>query len=274
MSIARFAIVSAICLLLCRPAVAELIYLTGGSQLVTFDTATGSESVIGRFNARHIDSLAFSPGGTLFGYGTDDETSTHGLNTIDLLTGAATQIGGCCGLFTTTLGFSLDGRLFGFEFNSLREFNTTTGAYQVLGPILGLDPGPDGGGIIEGLTVAPVPIVTSLGTYAAGTFFATLSNERLYAIDIDGRLASIVDFSIVGSGAPVFSNDGTLYLPSYDGNIYTYDFMSHSESLFGSLDGFFQGAAVRPVSVPEPGTLLLLGAGLFGIALTRRRRAA
>jgi len=30
----------------------------------------------------------------------------------------------------------------------------------------------------------------------------------------------------------------------------------------------------QPTSVPEPGTLLLLGAGLFGIALTRRRRAA
>lgn len=42
----------------------------------------------------------------------------------------------------------------------------------------------------------------------------------------------------------------------------------------GSLWTFFGDISERPASVPEPATLLLLGAGLLGVAFAARRRQA
>ena len=66
-------------------------------------------------------------------------------------------------------------------------------------------------------------------------------------------------------------------MSAYVGDTFTLELLA-SDCPYGGhwgyvyLDGF--GSVIPPVNTPEPDSLALLGAGLFGLGLIRRRRAA
>jgi hypothetical protein len=70
--------------------------------------------------------------------------------------------------------------------------------------------------------------------------------------------------SVLAGGNFVFMNNGTNF-----GALFTSNW-----SQFGNHDVWFKASFSSPTAVPEPGPLALIGFGLLGLALVRRRRTA
>lgn len=106
-----------------------------------------------------------------------------------------------------------------------------------------------------------------------GSGLGTLSQfffEIMTAIDV-----SPVNCSGIGTGCnAVFTSSEGLY--GWPGQQITFGIGGDNSQTYTIIDpdyGIFDGSfTTRLVSVAEPGTLALLGLGLFGIGVTRRRR--
>ena len=91
-------------------------------------------------------------------------------------------------------------------------------------------------------------------------------------LDISGPETFFLGGLITGlNGTGPFTNDFVLFLDFTDGELSYGSFLYRVDSLF---DGWLTEnvVAAEHVSVPEPGTLALLGIGLLGMGLTRRRK--
>lgn len=98
-------------------------------DLVTIDVATGAVTPVGNTGQAGLQGLAFSPNGTLYGWGV-----SCGLATINPTTGVATLVnsGAPTGSQIQALAFAPNGTLFG-AWKSLFTINVTTGTPMLIG---------------------------------------------------------------------------------------------------------------------------------------------
>lgn len=249
-------------LTLSASAQAAIIYSSpatnGAGNFTSYDTDTNVTTVIGGIDGNM--GLTFSSDNTLYGL------KQQNLYTIDINTGATTLIGSnSVSDFLEALTFGLDGKLYTADSGRLWTLDTTTGAETLLGTITGLSD-------VDGLTVAPTEVVTTVGTFAAGTLFAN-DGANIYALDLNTMTAIQVSNSAPSSESIAFDADGTLYTNA--SGFSTYDLLTGASTALGG-NGIWGSAIYGALSqtsapIPAPGTALLLSLGLFGLMASRRK---
>jgi len=230
------------------------------NQLGTVDVATGGKTVVGGFGigSQTMTDIAFDPSGNLWGI------SFNSIYTINKTTGAATFVGNHGISGGNALVFSAAGTLYAAgATTSLYTVNTVTGAGSAVGGSMGSTSGGDlafnGGDLFLASSTQLVKVnpVTGAGV-AVGAFgvsnvfgLATGDNGVLYATA--GQNAYTVNTTTGAATLAAFWGIGTPFLGTANGT------------------AFITEAGAPLPSVPEPGTLLLIAAGLIGIVAGRRR---
>ena len=206
-----------------------------------------------------MTDIAFDPSGNLWGI------SFSSIYTIDKTTGAATLVGNHGISSGNALAFSATGTLYaaGATTTNLYTVNTGSGAGSLVGN-MGFSSGGDlafnGGNLYLASPTQLVRVNAGSGAGAlVGSFgvsdvfgLATGDNGVLYATA--GRSVFTVNTT---SGAATLATTWSAFSPTLG-------------TAFGTA--FVTEAGAPPeTSVPEPGTLLLIAAGLIGIVSGRRR---
>lgn len=205
----------------------------GGGILYSIDPNTAASSSIGSLGISFLfeGGLAFSPGGTLYGVN-GNSNATPFLETINPITGAATDVG---------------------QMGTNHDINGIT--WRSDGMLVGVDDNTSSLVIIDPTTAA-LSNLLNLG----------FSTSDVGGMTTDGL--SGISYFATGSGPDVNSIPGTH-------SLYSFDPFSGANVLIGSLAdnaGLVQNiSGIAASTVPEPGTLGLLGIGLIGLALIRRK---
>lgn len=102
-----------------------------------------------------------------------------------------------------------------------------------------------------------------------------LTSNNIFEYSTSGTLIQTIGTQFAVGGLGYDSADNTLWAGGQSGNVYHLDLSGNVLSSFvaGSVyhDGLSVGNLGAENSVPEPGTLLLMGAGLIGLAAQRRK---
>jgi PEP-CTERM motif len=133
----------------------------------------------------------------------------------------------------------------------------TAGNLNFLNPVSALGTGDLAG--IHLITLSPLTIPGPGDALAASTIWTDVFESLDYFTLSSGSRTD------TGSGSITLAGLGTMNLKCYDPTAYNWN-LSYDPA--GTL--FFFSAS--QVSVPEPATLLLLGTGLLGFGLSKRRR--
>lgn len=268
-----------------KPAHADLIYQSQAEGLIsTFDTVTGTTSIIGSTTVGTIDGLAFSPHGVLYGIRDNHATQNARLYVIDTLTGQATFVGQTGIPLAEGLAFGVDGTLYSMSQGNLYSVDISNANVSLLqSNLIELD----------GLTVSTVDVNSKSGVIPKGTIFGVRPTSEnggttyIYTIDpvtFVQTLVHTVPLSVIDETLE-FSPSGRLYGNNLDrspggSGWWLIDLSGDSHQLIGISSTLVTGSAIAPVAVPEPSALwcgmlaLLIGKRFRGDRLVAGRRIA
>jgi hypothetical protein len=226
---------------------------TDGSSLFSIDLGTAISTLIGNVGVP-LESLAFSPGGILYG------ADAGGiLYTIDTATGTPTAVG------ATGLG-----RIEGLDFNGdtllASDFSPSTTIYA-------LDPA----------TAAPSFVATSGPPQGVARSLAVLDADTVLIVSDTPSLRSLVSIDLTLGTSTVlgtiqtenifgidFGPNGVLYGVDRLGDEYTINPTDGSTTLVGSTGIRLRGLAIQ--AVPEPAGLAMLTSGALVLLVYAGRR--
>ncbi len=253
-SILRCALSLAVCAALAAPAAASSFLVNtseSNSRLYSVDAVTGGSTLIGSTGVAFLSDIAMSPTGDL--YGTDGSD----LYSIDPSDASSTFVGNIGAIFIVGLDFTDAGVLWGVDEGSNEvwtiDTGTGSGTFEFgTGVVFNGDIAHDSGDIF----------------YASGQF---LAERNLF--ELDAGAESATDQGLIAGGTFTTGLDydinGTLYAFMSDGDIYEIASPATSGAgTFSAASGLSIAGATE--FVPEPGTALLLAAGLVGLAGGRR----
>jgi hypothetical protein len=224
------------------------------------NTATGGVILVGNSGVVPTD-IAFSPTGNLFGV---DFSNLYSINTS---TGAATLIGSLGGGISTAnaLVFSPSGTLFAADGSNLYTVNPNTGLATLVGS-LGFGSGGD-------------------LAFVNGKLYLATSSNQLVTLNTSTGAGTLVGSFGVTNVFGLASPDNVNLFAVAGENLYTIDLTTGAAAFdttwagnpqgLGTAFGeafFSEAGAPPPTATPEPGTLLLLGAGLIGLGGTAKRK--
>lgn len=245
-------------------ALAQTAYTVdeGSDTLYQIDLSNGSRSLVGSLGANYeFGDLAFDTArNTMYmvdGWGAGFNAISN-LYSVDLTTGAATLIGstGARDLFGLVYDPRTD-KLYSSQSTTstgVFELDRNTGAATAVG-------GPSNVSL-DGLTYNS-NTGDIVGTFAGpGSFWSV---DRVTGVV---TLLSNGDGFVNNNGLAYEAGGNAYYTLDWSGDLYKYDANTYTRTLVAGGLGAHDGLAI----VPEPGTMIALGAGLAALAARRRRK--